>query len=473
VGQFDNSYVHLPQRFFARVMPTRVAAPRLIRLNRMLAEQIGIDADALDAGFLSGNEILPGAEPLAMAYAGHQFGHFTPQLGDGRAILLGEVVGPDGMRRDVQLKGAGPTPFSRRGDGRAALGPVLREYLVSEAMAALGIPTTRALAAVLSGEPVYRETAMPGAILTRVAASHLRIGTFQFFAARGDFNAVQTLTLYALQRHFPARIGQDRPAMALLEEVIARQAALMADWLLVGFVHGVMNTDNMSISGETIDFGPCAFIDAYDPSAVFSSIDQNGRYAYGNQPRIAQWNLTRLAETLLPQLSDDQDAAIALAEEALAAFTDLFEAAFTSGLRRKLGFLSEQPGDLALGQELLAIMAEQQSDFTLTFRALAEHPATLTDPFVAWLGRWNERLALDGQTPETAKPALQAVNPAVIPRTHQIEAVIRAAVDRSDFGPFETLLAALTDPYRSRDPSDPLTLPPTQAERVWQTFCGT
>src|SRR5579871_4146488 len=373
---FQNTYSALPANFFARVAPTPVAAPRLIKLNRALAVHLGLDPDVLEtpegAEILAGKTLPGGAEPIAMAYAGHQFGHFVPQLGDGRAILLGEVIDRDGVRRDIQLKGSGPTPFSRRGDGRAALGPVLREYIVSEAMAALGVPTTRSLAAVITGESVLRETALPGAVLTRVAASHIRVGTFQFFAARGDTEGVRRLADHVIARHYPEAASAERPYHALLEGVIARQADLVARWLLIGFIHGVMNTDNTSISGETIDYGPCAFMDHYDPVAVFSSIDEQGRYAYANQPRIALWNLTRLAECLLPLFSDDKDKAIEQAQEILAGFVGKFSAAYQSGLRQKAGIFTERDGDEALLQDLLDAMAKNQADFTLTFRALSE-----------------------------------------------------------------------------------------------------
>src|SRR5215469_6515355 len=320
---FQNSYAALPANFFARVAPTPVASPRLIKLNRALARDLGLDPDLLDspdgAEILSGKRLPDGAEPIAMAYAGHQFGHFVPQLGDGRAILLGEVIDKDGVRRDIQLKGSGPTPFSRRGDGRAALGPVLREYIVSEAMFALGIPTTRSLAAAITGESVVRETVLPGAVLTRVASSHIRVGTFQYFAARGDTEAVRRLADHVIARHYPELASTEQPYHMLLAAVVARQADLVARWLLVGFIHGVMNTDNTSISGETIDYGPCAIMDAYDPAQVFSSIDEMGRYAYANQPRIALWNLTRLAECLLPLMSEDQEKGIAEAQDILGA----------------------------------------------------------------------------------------------------------------------------------------------------------
>ena len=376
---FSNTYARLPERFYARVNPTPVAAPRLIQLNAELARELNLDPAALTSeegeATLSGNRIAAGSEPLAEAYAGHQFGHFVPQLGDGRANLLGEVLSRDGTRYDIQLKGSGPTPFSRRGDGRAALGPVLREYLVSEAMAALGVPTTRALAAVATGQTVVRETIQPGAVFTRVAASHIRVGTFQYFAARGDTDGVRILADYALSRHYPETAQSPHPFRALLEGVIARQAALIAQWLSLGFIHGVMNTDNMAISGETIDFGPCAFMEAYDPSQVFSSIDVNGRYGYSNQPAAALWNLMRLAESLLPLLFEEagsEAAGLAAANDALAAFEPQFEAARNAAFRRKLGLVSEREGDAALVDHLLARMAANHADFTLTFRHLAD-----------------------------------------------------------------------------------------------------
>ena len=373
---FQNTYSTLPDGFFARVVPTPVASPKLIKLNRPLAIRLGLDPDRLEspegAEILAGKRIPDGAEPIAMAYAGHQFGHFVPQLGDGRAILLGEVVDADGIRRDIQLKGSGPTPFSRRGDGRAALGPVLREYIVSEAMAALGIPTTRSLAAVVTGESVLRETALPGAVLTRVASSHIRVGTFQYFAARGNTEGVRQLADHVIARHYPEAANAERPYHALLQGVIARQAELVARWLLVGFIHGVMNTDNTSISGETIDYGPCAFMDSYDPAAVFSSIDEQGRYAYANQPRIALWNLTRLAECLLPLFSDDKDKAIEQAQFILGEFAGRFTTAYQAGLRQKTGLLTARDDDEALVQDLLDAMAKNQADFTLTFRGLNE-----------------------------------------------------------------------------------------------------
>jgi uncharacterized protein YdiU (UPF0061 family) len=486
---FENTYAALPASFFARVAPTPVAAPRLIKLNRPLAVQLGLDPDRLTSPegieILAGKRVPDGADPIAMAYAGHQFGHFVPQLGDGRAILLGEVIDADGVRRDIQLKGSGPTPFSRRGDGRAALGPVLREYIVSEAMAALGIPTTRSLAAVVTGESVMRETLLPGAVLTRVASSHIRVGTFQYFAARSDTEGVRRLADHVIGRHYPQLAGADRPYFALLEAVIARQADLIARWLLVGFIHGVMNTDNSSISGETIDYGPCAFMDQYDPATVFSSIDEQGRYAYANQPRIALWNLTRLAECLLPLLAGEQDKAIAEAQSALGEFAEKFDSAYQAGLRSKLGLLTARDDDPALAQDLLDAMAKNQADFTLTFRRLSDaalDPAAdrevrqlFADPaaYDDWAVRWRQRASTEPQDPAARRAAMRAVNPAFIPRNHRVEAVIEAAVNRDDFAPFEELLAVLSKPYQDQPALSGYADPPEPHQRVLQTFCGT
>ena len=435
---FQNTYAALPANFFARVAPTPVASPRLIKLNRPLAVHLGLDPERLSspegAEILAGQRVPDGADPIAMAYAGHQFGHFVPQLGDGRAILLGEVIDADGVRRDIQLKGSGPTPFSRRGDGRAALGPVLREYIVSEAMAALGIPTTRSLAAVVTGENVMRETPLPGAVLTRVASSHIRVGTFQFFAARGDTEGVRRLADHVIARHYPQAADAERPYHALLEAVIARQAELVARWLLVGFIHGVMNTDNSSISGETIDYGPCAFMDHYDPATVFSSIDEQGRYAYANQPRIALWNLTRFAECLLPLFSDDQEKAVAEAQSILGDFAENFSTAYQAGLRSKIGLFTARDDDPALVQDLLDAMAKNQADFTLTFRRLsdaalgpdgdAEVRQLFADPtaYDDWAVRWRQRISGEPQAAAERQAAMRAVNPAFIPSNHRVEA---------------------------------------------------
>jgi uncharacterized protein YdiU (UPF0061 family) len=486
---FQNTYAALPANFFARVAPTPVATPRLIKLNRPLARHLGLDPDMLEtpegAEILSGKTLPAGADPIAMAYAGHQFGQFVPQLGDGRAILLGEVIDKDGVRRDIQLKGSGPTPFSRRGDGRAALGPVLREYVVSEAMAALGIPTTRSLAAVITGELVMRETALPGAVLTRVASSHIRVGTFQYFAARGDVESLRHLADHVIARHYPELRLSERPYQGLLSAVIARQAKLVARWLLVGFIHGVMNTDNTSISGETIDYGPCAFMDHYDPAQVFSSIDELGRYAYANQPRIALWNLTRFAECLLPLFAGDKDKAVEEAQTLLMAFGEEFNVAYKAGLRAKLGLFTEQEDDQALAQALLDEMAKGAADFTLTFRRLSDaagDPAadeevrqlfTEREAYDAWAERWRMRIGQEGQSAAERQAAMRAVNPAFIPRNHRVEAVIRAAVDADDYAPFEELLTVLSKPYEDQPAHAAYAEPPRPEERVCQTFCGT
>jgi len=486
---FQNTYTALPANFFARVVPTPVASPKLIKLNRPLAVHLGLDPDRLDspegAEILAGKRVPDGADPIAMAYAGHQFGQFVPQLGDGRAILLGEVIDADGIRRDIQLKGSGPTPFSRRGDGRAALGPVLREYVVSEAMAALGIPTTRSLAAVLTGESVLRETLLPGAVLTRVASSHIRVGTFQYFAARSDTEGVRRLADHVIARHYPELANADRPYHALLAGVVTRQAELVARWLLVGFIHGVMNTDNTSVSGETIDYGPCAFMDHYDPATVFSSIDEQGRYAYANQPRIALWNLTRLAECLLPLFSETQDKAVEEAQAALSEFAERFNTAYKAGLRSKLGLFTERDDDQALAQDLLDAMAKNQADFTLTFRRLSEaafDPAAdgdvrqlFTGPaaYDEWAVRWRQRLSQEPQEGAARQAAMRAVNPAFIPRNHRVEAVIDAAVSRDDFAPFEELLTVLSKPYEDQPAFAGYAEPPEPHQRVLQTFCGT
>ncbi len=482
---FDNSYARLPARFHAKQPPTQVTRPAAIRVNAALAAELGLDAEALASpegtAIFAGNHVPDGAEPLAAAYAGHQFGHFVPQLGDGRAILLGEVVSPDGTRRDIQLKGSGPTPFSRSGDGRAALGPVLREYMVSEAMAALGIPTTRALAAVTTGETVYRQEMLPGAVFTRVAASHIRCGTFQYFAARQDTEALRLLADHVIARHYPHAAHGKQPYRAMLEAVVARQADLIARWLLVGFIHGVMNTDNMSVAGETIDYGPCAFMDAYDPATVFSSIDHHGRYAYANQPSIAHWNLVRLAEAMLALLGETEAAAIETAKAALSGFAPRFKAAYDAGLCRKLGLEPGEAGN-ALAQDLLERMTANAADFTLTFRALAadaEGAATarnlFADPaaFDGWAEGWRAALAAGPLAAPQAAACMRAVNPAVIPRNHMVEDAIAAAVNRADFAPFATMLAVLADPF-SDHPTHPRHMaPPQDSERVLHTFCGT
>ncbi len=486
---FDNSYARLPDRFYARHRPTPVAAPRLVRLNESLARHLGLDPAKLatpeGVAFLAGNRVPEGSEPLAMAYAGHQFGHFVPQLGDGRAVLLGEIVDRDGVRRDIQLKGAGRTPFSRQGDGRAALGPVLREYILSEAMAQLGIPTTRALAAVTTGETVWRESALPGAVLTRVASSHIRVGTFQYFATRGDVDAIRQLADHVIERHYPQADGAANRYRTLLDLVVARQAELIVKWMLVGFIHGVMNTDNMSIAGETIDYGPCAFMDSYHPATVYSSIDSAGRYSYGNQPAIAQWNLARLAETLLPLLAEDEDAAVKLAQDAIGAFAARFESAYAAGLTRKLGLLQSQPGDLSLARDLLERMAHNGADFTLTFRRLCDAAVdpdsdaavrslfSSSNAFDDWAERWRHRLAEESGRDSERSNMMRAANPALIPRNHLVEETISAAVNNADFAPFEMLMLVLSAPYEDQPAFRRYGDPPRPDQIVSQTFCGT
>ncbi|MFV2053017.1 protein adenylyltransferase SelO [Aliiroseovarius sp. YM-037] len=473
---FDNSYTQLGDRFFARQSPTPVTEPSLVTVNESLAEALGIDPDALrtphGVAVLAGNARVDGAEPIAQAYAGHQFGNFVPQLGDGRAILLGEVIDAGGVRRDIQLKGAGRTPFSRAGDGRAWLGPVLREYVVSEAMHTLGIPTTRALAAVKTGEAVVREKPYPGAVLTRVASSHIRVGTFQFFAVRGDAEAVQMLTDHVIRRHYPDADG----ALDLLKGVIRRQARLIAQWMGVGFIHGVMNTDNCQIAGETIDYGPCAFMDRYHPATVFSSIDRQGRYAYQNQPDIAVWNLAQLATSLLPLIDENEEAAVEAATEAVHEFGPLFRDAWLGVFRAKIGLTNAEDGDGALIGGLLDRMAEGDADFTNTFRALGSGRERdhFTDPagWDQWAAGWHARLARDGSSEDEQKALMARSNPALIPRNHRVEELIQAAV-QGDFAPFERLNRVLSDPFAVQPDAEDLQRPPQPDEEVLQTFCGT
>jgi serine/tyrosine/threonine adenylyltransferase len=484
---FDNSYARDLDGMHLRVSPAHVAAPHLIAFNTELAQELGLQEGAHEkdlSAVFSGNVIPSGADPLAMAYAGHQFGHFVPQLGDGRAILLGEVIDQRGARRDIQLKGAGPTPFSRRGDGRAALGPVLREYIVSEAMHALGIPATRALAAVLSGERVQRETGKPGAVFTRVAASHIRVGTFQFFAARGDMTSVKRLADYAIDRHYPDVKGTERPYVAFLEAVMGRQARLIAQWMGVGFIHGVMNTDNMAISGETIDFGPCAFLDTYIPGKVFSSIDEHGRYAYANQSAVARWNLARLAETLAPLLNVNEDKALDLANEMISAWPAQYARHYLDGMRRKLGLQSEQIEDAKLISGWLSLLKTNAMDFTNSFRALgsilkptapAKFRMSFTDlaAFDVWHAKWLERLETEGLASAKLVAALNAANPKYTPRNHRIEQAIRAAEDEGDFSLFHELVEVLKNPFDEQPQFANYASPPAEGEEVLRTFCGT
>ena len=477
--RFDNSYARLPATFHSRVNPTPVAEPRLVLFNGRLARALGLDPAAFTgpdaAALFTGNQIFPGAEPIAQAYAGHQFGNLT-RLGDGRAILLGEHRTPSGERFDIQLKGAGPTPYSRRGDGRAALGPMLREYLISEAMHALGIPTTRSLAVATTGQPVFREQTLRGAVLTRVAASHIRVGTFEYFAALGDTESLRGLADYTLRRHFPDRVASENPAHALLEVVMERQAMLLAHWMRVGFVHGVMNTDNMALSGETLDYGPCAFLDAYDPATVFSSIDQQGRYAFGQQPQMAAWNLARLAEALLPILHPEPETALARAQELIESFSGHFQQHWLAAQRAKLGLFSAEPEDAALAEELLRWMHEARADYTHTFRNLRPDGPTAPTAdvaFTAWHRRWIERLARQPQPWTEVVRLMDAHNPAVIPRNHLVEAALTAATTTNDLAPLERLLAALTTPYEETGQPAALRNPPPPGTPIVRTFCGT
>jgi serine/tyrosine/threonine adenylyltransferase len=530
--RFDNTFVRLPEVLFSRQPPVPVADPRLRILNRSLAVDLGLKVTALEtppgAAMFAGNLLPEGAEPIAQAYAGHQFGGFT-MLGDGRASLLGEHVTPDGRRFDIQLKGSGRTPYSRGGDGRAALGPMLREYVISEALHALGVPTTRSLAVVTSGEPVFREMALPGAILTRVAGSHIRVGTFEYLAARGDLALLRTLADYTLERHFPELAETKARALALLEGVIDRQAALIAQWLQIGFIHGVMNTDNMALSGETIDFGPCAFMDSFDPATVFSSIDQHGRYAFGNQPRIAQWNLARFAETLLPLFDADIDKAVPLAEEAIAGFAPRFHRFWLAGMRRKIGLFTEEPEDDELVDQLLACLHQEQADFTNTFRDLGTllaspavghssasslqvgpdvhhrrraRPGSRTEnpdaripmgnglarpiggeanstampsgpAFTRWLSRWRDRLDRQQRSPAEVIELMHKNNPAFIPRNHRVQAALTEASQQGHDAAIHRLLAILANPYDDQPEHAEFRRPPNPDERITQTFCGT
>ena len=490
---FDNQFVRLGEPFFAKAQPAPVTRPTLIRFNHALARDLGLSVDGVGdaelADLFSGNALPAGAEPLAMAYAGHQFGHFVPQLGDGRAIWLGDLRATNGDRFDLQLKGCGRTAYSRDGDGRAALGPVLREYLVSEAMARLGVPTTRALAAVATGESVARERLLPGGVITRVAASFVRVGTFEYFAARGDAEAVKKLADYVMARNYPELAAAEQPYVALLKAVIGRQARLIARWMQFGFIHGVMNTDNMSIAGETIDYGPCAFMDGYDHQRVFSSIDHQGRYAYNSQPGIGLWNLVRLAETLLPLLADSADDAVKIAETHLETYQDQYEAAWLAGMRAKCGLTAgaeSEAQDRALIGALLDLMDDNEADFTLTFyhlsrlgagspaqdhaiRGLFARPAAFDD----WAAQWHERLKCETHGDEARQASMQAVNPVYIPRNHQIEAAIRAAEDRGDFSVFHELHGVLQNPYVEQAGKERYRLPPVPEEIVSKTFCGT
>ena len=488
---FDNSYARDLSGLSVPWQPQAAPAPRWLRFNAGLAQTLGLDGERLAGkeglAVFAGQLVPDGAQPIAQAYAGHQFGGFSPQLGDGRALLLGEVLDPQGRRHDIAFKGSGRTPFSRGGDGKAAVGPVLREYLISEAMHALGIPTTRTLAAVATGETVRRDRPLPGAVLTRTAASHVRVGTFQFFAARQDTDNLQRLAQHVMARHYPEVAESPNPALALLQAVIDRQAALVARWMGVGFIHGVMNTDNMTLSGETIDYGPCAFMEAHDPDTVFSSIDHHGRYAYGNQPGIAQWNLARLAETLLPLMPLEPDEAVAQATAVINHYPAVYQRHWLAELRRKLGLADtgDDAADLALANDYLELLHTWQVDHTLGFRWLSAVLNGQTQPLLTlfgegqgalhtWLQRWEQRLAAQPGHNAASAVAMDAINPVVIPRNHRVEAALDAATDRQDLQPFEDLLAAITQPFNPALANTVWAQPGTPAETTgYRTFCGT
>ncbi len=476
---FNNSYIRLPEAFYAKTDPEVAPSPELVIFNHPLAESLGLDAKSLQSergvDVLAGNRIPEGAAPIAQAYAGHQFGHFT-MLGDGRAVLLGEQITPEGKRVDIQLKGSGRTPFSRGGDGRAGLGPMLREFIISEAMHALGIPTTRSLAVVVTGAPVYREETLEGAVLTRVATSHIRVGTFQYAAARQVVEDLRTLADYTIERHYPEVAKEPNPYVALLQRVMEKQASLLAKWQLVGFIHGVMNTDNMAISGETIDYGPCAFMDTYDPATVFSSIDREGRYAYGNQPGIAEWNLARFAETLLPLLDEDSEKAIEIATKTLSGFAKMYHDHWLAGMRNKLGLFNEEQQDAQLVKDLLKVMKNNQADYTNTFRSLTMDdlnalPMCKTPEFIEWHASWIARLERQPESDSAVKQLMRENNPSVIPRNHRVEEALYAAI-KGDFSVMEKLLDALENPYAYTAEQEKY-ISPSESTTPYRTFCGT
>ncbi|MEX1665088.1 protein adenylyltransferase SelO [Zhongshania arctica] len=495
---FDNSYVKQGEQFYTAQAPSSVPAPNVIRINVHLASELGIDPQWLASpegiASMAGNHIPAGAEPIATVYAGHQFGGWNPQLGDGRAVLLGELLADSGIRYDWQLKGSGRTPYSRGGDGKSPLGPVLREYILCEAMAALNVPTTRALGAVTSGELVFRDQALPGAVFSRVAQSHIRVGTMQYFAARQDTAALQSLSDYLINRHFPEAAQASNPILAMLNKIIQRQATLIAQWQSIGFIHGVMNTDNMLLCGETVDYGPCAFMDNYDPATVFSSIDQKGRYAYGNQPGIAHWNLAQLAQALIPILdnsldnneSTQEERAIAIAQEALNTFPDLFLSAYQNIIKDKLGIATFTEQDDDLYQNLLKLMEQEKADFTLCFRRLAEladeaacvnssirELFDFNDTFTTWLHEWRQRLNSDSQSPAQRQAKMFKANPVFIPRNHLVQEAIAAAESNGDFSYFNQLVDVLENPHTFDPENQRYAMPAKPNERVLNTFCGT
>ena len=484
---FDNSYSRLPGQFYTRQNPVPVSAPSLIRINHALAEKLGIDPIWLESeegiSTVTGNKIPVGGDPIATVYAGHQFGGWSPQLGDGRAILLGEVLDKQNQRYDFQLKGSGPTPYSRGGDGRASLGPILREYIVSEAMAAFHIPTTRILAAAATGDHVYRQNILPGAILVRIAKSHIRIGTFEFFSSRNDQESLRLLAEHVIQRHYPEAAKQENPVLAMLDSVIENQAHLIASWQQIGFIHGVMNTDNILLSGETVDYGPCAFMDEYHPETVFSSIDRNGRYAYGNQPTIGRWNLIQLAQVLIPLLDRDREKARELAQESVNKYMNLLTKYYQNSMALKLGICNAMPDDIKLIKDLLDIMAEDKMDYTLTFRYLSDLAGddarngvgdlvTLSEKFSFWLERWKKRLLLDAQTSIQRQARMYAKNPVFIPRNHLIEEAIQAA-ENGNLNLFHKLVDILTHPFEYKVELKKYALAPRPEQVVKETFCGT
>jgi len=486
---FDNSYSRLPKQFYKKVSPSKVPEPKLIKLNEELVEELGLDKNNLSSqngvDALSGNRIPYGADPLAMAYAGHQFGSWVPELGDGRALLLGEIISPGGIRHDIQLKGSGPTPFSRMGDGKAPLGPILREYIISESMHSLGIPTTRALSAIITGETINRELPMPGAILTRVSKSHVRIGTFEYFFARNETDNLRSLADYIINRHYPKALESSNPYKQLLFLVTMKQAELVAKWMLYGFIHGVMNTDNMQIAGETIDYGPCAFLDTYDPKKVFSSIDHGGRYSFENQPIIAHWNLACFAQSIFSLLDPSKDSAHKQAKEIIDMFPTIYQEKLNSGILKKLGLSIEIHDDIKLAKDLLHIMAEGKADFTLTFRRLCEVSSTsseLDGPvrilfeipklFDKWAKGWRKRLLLENISEQERKRKMEAINPEFIPRNHIVNEAIQNALDQ-DFNLFELILRICKQPFKSQPEYRKFMDPPLTHQEIHQTFCGT
>lgn len=478
---FDNSYSRLPEIFFSKINPSSASSPKLVVFNDRLADSLGLNTEFFDekrgADIFSGNEIPNGAFPIAQAYAGHQFGYFT-MLGDGRAMLLGEHIAPGNKRMDIHLKGSGETPYSRRGDGKAALGPMLREYIISEAMYALGIPTTRSLAVVTTGDPVYRETVQRGAVLTRVASSHLRVGTFEFASKWGSFEELKILADYALQRHFKDFEESENKYLYLLKELIKRQAKLISKWQLVGFIHGVMNTDNMTISGETIDYGPCAFMDSYDPVTVFSSIDEYGRYAYGNQPAIGAWNLARFSETLLPLLHDNREKAIEIAQDAISDYNDLYNNSFMLGMRAKLGIFNEEESDKKIIEDMLSMMQKYNADYTNTFYELShDNPQNISlynnDEFLKWYELWQSRLERQQESKLMSKKLMQQSNPSIIPRNHRVEEALEAAVNNDDYSVMYHLIDALSKPYNYENDNSEYSKLPPKSNTPYRTFCGT